>query len=109
MHDWKKEVKKYIILIPLYNDWKSATKLLNKIDSQISNWDVETSIFIINDASTEKKPELNLNFKNIKLIKIINMKKNRGHARCYAAGLKFIIEKEDFDHEIGRASCRERV
>ena len=93
-------MKKFIILIPLYNDWKSATKLLNKIDSQISNWDVETSIFIINDASTEKKPELNLNFKNIKLIKIINMKKNRGHARCYAAGLKFIIEKDDFDYVI---------
>ena len=28
------------------------------------------------------------------------MKKNHGHARCYAAGLKFIIEKEDFDYII---------
>ena len=28
------------------------------------------------------------------------MKENRGHARCNAAGLKFLSEKEDFDHVI---------
>ena len=28
------------------------------------------------------------------------MKKNWGHARCIAAGLKYISEKEDFDHVI---------
>ena len=28
------------------------------------------------------------------------MKNNRGHARCYAAGLKFLTEKENFDYVI---------
>ena len=28
------------------------------------------------------------------------MKKNQGHARCFATGLKFIIEKENFDYVI---------
>ena len=28
------------------------------------------------------------------------MKKNRGHARCNAVGLKFLSEKEDFDYII---------
>ena len=28
------------------------------------------------------------------------MKKNRGHARCNATGLKFLIEKENFDYAI---------
>ena len=29
------------------------------------------------------------------------MKKNRGHARCYATGLKFLFDrKEDFDYVI---------
>ena len=28
------------------------------------------------------------------------MKKNKGHARCYAAGLKFLTEREDFDYVI---------
>ena len=37
---------------------------------------------------------------NLNSIKIINMKKNRGHARCNAAGLKYINEKESFDYVI---------
>ena len=93
-------MKKFIILIPVYNDWKSLVKLLNEIDLQIIDWEVETSVLIINDCSTEKKPSVNLNFKKIKLIKIIHMNKNQGHARSYATGLKFIIEKENFDYVI---------
>jgi len=93
-------MKKFIILIPVYNDWKSVLKLLENIDLNISDWDVNVSILIVNDASTEKRPFIQLNFKNIKSIRIINMKKNRGHARCNAAGLKFLIEREDFDNVI---------
>jgi hypothetical protein len=88
------------ILIPIYNDWRSVFKLLENIDLQLDDWDSEVSVLIINDASTEKKPNNNFVFKNLKSVKIINMKKNRGHARCIAAGLKYINEKEDFDHVI---------
>ena len=28
------------------------------------------------------------------------MKQNKGHARCNAAGLKYMTEKEDFDYVI---------
>ena len=93
-------MKKFIILIPLYNDWKSVSKLLNQIDLQINNWNAKVSIVIVNDASTEKRESNKFNFKNIKSVRIINMKKNRGHARCNAAGLKFLNEKEDFDYVI---------
>ena len=88
------------ILIPIYNDWQSVFKLLENIDSQIDDWDHEVSVVIINDASTEKKLNNSSVFKNLKSVKIINMKKNRGHARCIAAGLKYINEKEDFDYVI---------
>ena len=40
------------------------------------------------------------NLGKLKSIKIINMKENRGHARCNAAGLKYIFEKEEFDYVI---------
>jgi len=93
-------MKKFVILIPCYNDWQSVFELLKNIDIQISSWDAHISIIIINDASTEKKPNINLSLKNIKSIRIINMKKNRGHARCNAAGLKFLSEKESFDYVI---------
>lgn len=93
-------MKKIIILIPIYNDWKSLSKLLKEIDLQVVKWEAAVSILVVNDASTEKKEKIDTNFENIKSIKIINMIKNRGHARCYASGLKFIIEKEDFDYII---------
>ena len=88
------------ILIPIYNDWQSVFKLLENIDLQLDGWDAEVSVLIINDASTDKKPNNSFIFKNLKSVKIINMKKNWGHARCIAAGLKYISEKEDFDHVI---------
>jgi len=88
------------ILIPIYNDWQSVFKLLENIDLQLDGWDAEVSVLIINDASTDKKPNNSFIFKNLKSVQIINMKKNWGHARCIAAGLKYISEKEDFDHVI---------
>jgi len=90
-------VKKFIILIPLYNDWKSVSRLLGEIDLQINNWDVEVSVIIVNDASTEEKSGLVSNFKKIKSVKILNMKENRVHQRCIAAGLKYTCENEDFN------------
>lgn len=93
-------MKKFIILIPLYNDWKSVSKLLNEIDVQINNWDAEVSIFLVNDASTEERSGLDSNYKKIKSVKILNMKENRVHQRCIATGLKYISNNEVFDHVI---------
>ena len=93
-------MKKFIILIPVYNDWKSVFKLLENIDVQIKGWDVEVSVLIVNDASTEERPKTELDFKNIKSLRVINMKQNKGHARCNAAGLKYISEKENFDYAV---------
>ena len=93
-------MKKVTILIPIYNDWQSVFKLLENINLQIIGLDIEVSVLIINDASTESKPEINFNINNLKSVKVVNMKENRGHARCNAAGLKYINEKEDFDYLI---------
>ena len=89
-------MKKYIILIPLYNDWKSVSKLLMKIDEIVNNWNAEVSVIIVNDASTEEKSGLDLKYKKIQSVKILNMKENRVHQRWIAAGLKYICKKENF-------------
>ena len=89
---------KIIILIPIFNDWKSVSKLLEDINSNVSGLDCNFSTIIINDASTEEIKISNSNLENIKSIKIINIKENIGHARCIATGLKLIFEKEDFDY-----------
>ena len=93
-------MNKIKILIPIYNDWKSAFKLLEDIDLHVNDLNHEFSVIIVNDCSTEERPINVSNFSNLKSIKIVNMKKNRGHARSNATGLKFINEKEDFDYVI---------
>ena len=93
-------MNKIKILIPVYNDWQSVFKLLENINSVISTLSCEFSVIIINDASTENRPEFLGNLDNLKSIQIINMKENRGHARCNALGLKYINEKEEFDYII---------
>ncbi|MDC0616046.1 glycosyltransferase [Candidatus Pelagibacter sp.] len=93
-------MSKIKILIPVYNDWQSVFKLLENINLEVSTLDGEFSVIIFNDASTENKPEFLVDLNSLKSVQIINMKENRGHARCNAAGLKYINEKEDFDYVI---------
>ena len=93
-------MNKIKILIPVYNDWQSVFKLLENINPEVSKLDCEFSVIIVNDASTENRPEHSIDLNNLKSIQIINMKENRGHARCNASGLKYINEKEDFDYII---------
>jgi len=88
------------ILVPIYNDWQSVSKLLDEINLNISNSNHEISVIIVNDASTHDRLEEKKDFDNIHSIKILNMKINQGHARCIAIGLKYIFEKEDFDYVI---------
>ena len=88
------------ILIPAYNDWQSVFKLIENINRLSIDQKFEISIIIINDASNHDRVEENINFNNIKSIKIVNMRINQGHSRCIATGLRYIFEKEDFDYVI---------
>jgi len=88
------------ILIPVYNDWQSAFKLLDEINQNLKNLEHEVSVIIINDASNHDREDEDKDFESIDSIKILNMKINQGHGRCIATGLKYIFEKEDFDYVI---------
>jgi len=88
------------ILIPIFNDWESILKLLENINSEIINLNHEFAVIIVDDASTISSPTFENKYDKIKSIKLIRMKENRGHARCNAAGLKYILEKEEFDFVI---------
>ena len=93
-------MSKIKILIPIYNDWQSVFKLIEKINLQVPTLNNELSVIIINDGSTEDRPVISVDLGNLKSVKVVNMKENKGHARCNAAGLKYINEKEDFDYII---------
>ena len=91
---------KYIVLIPVYNERESLKLLIENINSEIKDLNHEISLVVINDASSQQIIDNYPNIDNINSIEIINMKENRGHARCIASGLKYIFEKKDFDFVI---------
>ena len=91
---------KITILVPIYNDWQSVTKLVDEINNLGIDQEFQISILIVNDASNHDRIDEIKNLENIHSVKILNMKINQGHARCIATGLKYIFEKEDFDYVI---------
>ncbi len=93
-------MKKYTILIPIYNDRESLTKLIENINEELNSVNAEVSILVINDASSQQIVDTYPNLENIHSFEIMNMKQNRGHARCIASGLKYIYEKKEFDYVI---------
>ena len=93
-------MKKIKILIPVYNDWKALSKLLDEINNLLIDPEFQISIVVVNDASNHDRPLEEKDLENIHSIKILNMKTNQGHTRGIATGLKYIYEKEDFDYII---------
>ena len=91
---------KYIVLIPIYNDRESLKELIEKINYEVKDLNSELSIVVINDASSQQIVDTYKNTENINSIEIVNMKQNKGHARCIASGLKYIFEKKEFDYVI---------
>ena len=91
---------KYVILIPIYNDRESLKLLIENINKEIKDLNHRISIVVINDASSQQVIDTYPNIENIQSIEIVNMKENRGHARCIASGLKYIFEKKEFDFVI---------
>jgi hypothetical protein len=93
-------MKKFIILIPVYNDWESLKKLFLEIDENLKKIkNIKVDCIVINDASTLDKPEIKKP-NSINTLKILNMKHNRGHARCNAFGIRYVSSHEEFDHLI---------
>jgi polyisoprenyl-phosphate glycosyltransferase len=93
-------MKKIIFLMPVYNDWESLNKLLSDINliiQSIKNY--EFKCVVVNDFSSTQQPTVTKP-KNFDSLKIINMKKNQGHARCNALGLRYINLNEIYDYVI---------
>jgi len=93
-------MKKIIILIPVFNDWESLNKLLSEINENIKSFsEINFECLIVNDASTIQPLELKRP-SNFWSLELLNMKENRGHARCNAFGIRHIFQNKEFDNLI---------
>ena len=93
-------MKKILILIPVFNDWDSLKKLIIEINENIKSYNnIHFECIIVNDASTISQPKITKP-ENIQSLEILNMIENRGHARCNAFGIRYVLEKKKFDNLI---------
>ena len=91
-------MKKIIILIPVFNDWESLKKLLDEINETIKGFtNTYFECLVVNDASTIAQSKINKP-SNINSLEILNMKENRGHARCNAFGIRYVFRNKEFDY-----------
>ena len=87
-------MSKNIIIIPIYNDWKSLNKLLFQLNENFRNSkNFENEILIINDHSSEQINIKNNNLSSIKKISIINLNKNLGSQKAIAVGLFYLKDR----------------
>ena len=93
-------MKKIIILIPVYNDWESLNKLLLEVNKNINSYnDINFECLIVNDASTIQPHKL-IKPSNFESVELLNMRENRGHARCNAFGIRYIFQNKKFNNVI---------
>lgn len=74
---------KYSVIVPVYNEEKTIAKCLRSLVNQ--NYPKESyEIIVVNDASTDKTPEIVKSFS----VKLINLKKNVGRIKAREIGAK---------------------
>ena len=92
--------KTLTVIIPVYNEQDTILKIVKKVKEV----DVDKEIIIVNDASTDKTPELLKSLTDDPEIEIIHHEKNMGRGAALKTGLNraqgFITIFQDADLEL---------
>ena len=88
-------MKKIIVLIPVYNDWRSLNLLLKKINFILNKNNLKTDVLIINDNSSAKNNLIKKKLSRIKKITFLNLKINVGSQKAINFGLNYINKKKE--------------
>ena len=89
-----KNLNNICIIIPVYNEQDEIQKTINQISTHLETLNINYSIIVINDGSTDKTAERLHAITDIKNIELINHTKNRG----YGASIKAAILKTKMEY-----------
>jgi len=75
------------ILMPVYNDWASASEIVSRIDKTIGSGALD--ILMVDDGSTQRWEDQDFqgHYGAIQRINILRLRRNVGHQRAIALGL----------------------
>lgn len=83
-----------IFCIPIFNDWESARLLLEQIDLVVYRNNLNASVLLVDDASTDYIPkDLAKPLTYIQHLEVLKLRRNLGHQRAIALGLTFIYKE----------------
>jgi glycosyltransferase involved in cell wall biosynthesis len=87
------------IITPVFNDWPSLLILIEAIEALEIAEDVQFSLFIIDDGSTEAASMSigSLGLRRFREIEIVTLACNLGHQRAIAVGLVEVYSRNSFD------------
>lgn len=83
-----------VICMPVFNDWTSASLLIQQIDGVAERLGSPVSVLLIDDGSSELRPDCFAGTLNgIRSVEVLQLRRNLGHQRAIALGLAFIHAK----------------
>ena len=83
-------MKKIKILIPVYNDWQSVAKLVDKINNLSTDPKFQLSIIIVNDGSNHDRPVEEKSLENLYLLMV--RYKSRVKMNIYIVQLLLVLD-----------------
>ena len=81
-----------LILLPMFNDWNAAGKLLPLIDRTLVQSALRAGVIVVDDGSTEPAPRgfAAGPFHALAPVDVLRLRRNLGHQRAIAVGLAYI-------------------
>ena len=83
------------ILVPVFNDWESAERLLSDLDQVFDSAGRCAAVILIDDGSERVCPEVLLqrNYSALRSITVIRLVANLGHQRAIAVGVSWLAQQ----------------
>jgi len=87
-----------VVLMPVRDDWASASELIRRLDRAISNV-CSVEILLVDDGSLEecKSDDFRSRFSAVRAIRALRLRRNLGHQRAIAIGLAHLQQNARCD------------
>ena len=85
------------ILIPVWNDWPSAEKLLGEIDGALRQAEQPADVWLVDDGSSIPAPAALSGYSILQRVRVLELFGNVGHQRALATGLGYLQTSQKYD------------